>query len=459
MELKRRVEEEFEQWGRSLRREPLVLFGARQTGKTHLAKRFAERSSQRFHDVNFWKNESLKEAFTLEGAPLRDPRRIVQRLEVLLGESIDIENDLLLFDEIQDCPVAYESLKFFKEDLPLLDVIASGSYLQLFLEGGAKVEKHPVGSTKEVFLSPLTYGEFLENGSPALFEYFSSFSLSGDQALDPLYERELRKYFLYYLFVGGLPEPVRIFLELREGSLDGATRQVRSKQNDLIRQYKDDLNKYARHSDTPKIRKLFDNIPLQLNQYQEESVGRYRFTEVAGKQGYRVVRGAFDYLFRSGLVIKNQVIGRSSHPLVAASKKEQMNCFKAFFFDIGLLHAVLDVPFEAIQREELGGYKGYIAENFVAQQFYAADLRELYSFKNPLRSQSAEVEFLLSKNGAIVPIEVKSSSRYTRSRSLQYYVQRFQPVEAYKLVPNLVSQGDGYVSLPIYFAERLTGER
>jgi len=384
-----------------------------------------------------------------------DPQTVIKRLELILEDVISPETDLLLLDEIQDCPAAYESLKFFKEDFPQLDIIATGSYLKLFIENQDKIKRHPVGSVREVLLHPLTFEEFLLNANEPLYKEFVKISVAQDTKIDEIVHKKLCEYMRYYFFAGGLPDAVKLFLNSFKTSLVKAANETRSKQNDLISQYRNDLLKYANSPDIPKIRKIFDNIALQLSQYQEDTVGRFSFKEVSGKQGYKTLKSAFDYLSYSGLIIKSFIVNHPKHPLRIETKKENRNTFKVFIFDIGLLQAMLDIPFRNIIEEELGAYKGFIAESFVAQELYSSLDSDLFSFRNRPSSASAEIEFLISSGTEIIPIEVKSSHKHTRSKSLSVYVKNYTPEIAYKLTPNNITQTQQHTVLPIYLARKI----
>lgn len=455
MTLYREIYQEISNWKSSPRREPLVIFGPRQVGKTFTVKSFAQGEYRKIHDVNFWKNEEFRAAFFEGEKKVLDVSSIIRKLELILEDSIDREHDLLMFDEIQDCPAAYEALKFFKEDSPQLDVIATGSYLKLFLEQEKEIQRYPVGTTKDLYLSPLTFSEFLRNASSALFEEYEAIDIEKGKRIDPLVHNKIWRQFRSYLFTGGLPEVVSIYLEFAQDSFLRASTEARKKQQDLVQQYRNDLGKYTRRADVSKMKKVFDNVSVQLNQYQEESVSRFLFREVAGSQGYKAVKSSFDYLAGSGLIIRSYVVSTPIHPLRAESKKEAASKFKVFLFDIGLLHAMLDVPYDVIMKDKMGSYKGYVAENFLAQEFYSKLHRELHSFKKDSRTESAEVEFLLSIGGEIVPVESKSSAKSTQSKSLNVYVDRFSPSKAYKLTPNNLYQGERITSLPLYLAGKL----
>jgi predicted AAA+ superfamily ATPase len=458
LQLQRDLDQELLNWKTSEAREPLVLFGPRQVGKSFAARSFASRNYAKTHEVNFWKNENFQHAYLEGGKRLLDPKKVLQRLELILGTSINLKSDLVLFDEIQDCPYAYEALKFFKEDLPELAIIATGSYLRLFLNRGDQILRLPVGSCKELWLHPIRFDEFLLNANPTLYGHYAQLSLDTPQNIDPLLHQKLSEFFRYYLFTGGLPEVVRLFLDALPQSLAAAADAARAKQHDLASQYKNDLNKYAQNTDIPKIRKIFDTIPLQLNRYQQDSVARFSFKEISGSQGYRVLRSAFDYLSSCGLVIKTIPIGNPAHPLVAESEKETPSKFKAFLFDVGLLQAMLDIPFLTIVTEEVGAYKGYIIENFVAQELFARLHSDLFSFKSPTNSAAAEVEFLLPFAGKIYPIEAKSSYRSAQSKSLRSYIDKFNPQKAFKLTPNRLHRSEEYLSLPIYLVGKIFEE-
>ena len=454
MDIKRNYTESLERWFDSPFSEPLLIFGPRQVGKSHTTKKFITSKNRNIIEVNFWKNPNFSKIFFTQNNLDLNPENIISRLEILLGKSISIEHDILFFDEIQDCFPAYQSLKFFKEDLPQLKIIASGSYLRLSLETIPNFTKVPVGNTTDILMRPIRFSEFLENVEPILFKFYQKVDIFSSKPLDEVFHEKFLYYFHLYQFVGGMPEPQKIFLSQYKISQIKAIQSVRKKQFDLLEQYKLDLNKFAKNSELAKIKKLFETIPLQLNQYAVDSSQRFNFKDVAGTQGYKKVKGAFDYLIHSGFVLKSQIISDINEPFVAAEEKEKQSIFKAYWFDTGLLNASIDISFQSIMEENLNFYKGFIAENFVAQELSYAK-NHLYSYKSSSKEHSAEIEFLIRKNNKTIPIEVKSSIKSTRSKSLKSYVEKFQPSIAFKLTPHNISANPPVIQLPIYLIGKI----
>lgn len=454
MKLKRQIDKQLKKWAKSSIKEPLVIFGPRQVGKTFAAKEFSKKNYTTVHEINFWKNENYETAFLDNGKKVLDAKKIIKKLELLIERKIDPQKDLILFDEIQDCPLAYEALKFFKEDLPELAIIATGSYLNLFIDQKEEIKKYPVGSIKELFLKPLTFSEFLLNANTLLFERYQEINLHKDETVDKVLHQKLHEYLNFYYFTGGLPEVVQCFLNSYQESLQKAASESREKQNDLIRQYKNDLSKYSKSTDLKKIKKIFESTPLQLNQYQEDNVARFSFKEVSGKQGYRVLSSSFDYLSAYGLIIKSFIIQEPKHPLLPESKKESVSKFKVFFFDIGLLQAMLSVPFQNIIQTELGAYKGYLVENFIAQELYAKTNSDLFSYRSSQKTNSSEIEFILSKGENLVPLEAKSSAKYRKSKSLLAYLKKYKPKSAFKITAGNLAKNIDYYTVPTYLIEK-----
>ena len=455
MKLKRNGTHLYQAWRNTGTKEPLVVFGPRQVGKSFSIKDFGQQNFARVHEINFWKEPFFRECFLNSGSVDLNPVSIIRRLELRLDTRIDVNNDLLLFDEIQDCPPAYQSLKFFKEDLPNMHIIATGSYLQLLLEREQEFERQPVGNTREIYLRPLTFDEFLQNSAPMLHENYLQIPLFETQPIDRILHEKLLEQYRLYMFTGGMPEVVSLFLQENPVSSLTAAKNSRKKQLDLLAQYQNDLLKYARHTNLSKIRDLFVNIPFQLNQYQDESVQRFGFGAVAGRQGYRVLRAPFDYLELAGLIIRTYIVSSPNLPMRTDNEKEASSRFKCFWFDIGLLNASLGASPTAILESNLGAYKGFIAENFAAMELYCRLNRQMASFKASSHQQAAEVEFLVEKDGQTIPIEIKSSHKSTGSKSFTSYVEKYRPAFGFKLTPGNVGRSSGLPVLPIYLAGRI----
>ena len=438
--LNRKLENQLPAWKRKAERLPLILWGARQVGKSTSVGAFGASHFPQVHTFNFQKSPQLNAAF--QGN--LNPREILNALEIISGKKVGLA-DLLFLDEIQECPEAVTTLKYFAEALPAQAVIAAGSYLGLVRNESA----FPVGKVEFLSLHPMSFFEFLENMEPATHAYLQSQPAFSHLPLAEFYHQRALYWLRVYLCVGGMPAAVVAFQKEREAALD-SLRAARQVQEALIEGYQADFAKHSGTVNANHILRVFDSTATQLGRALDESVGRFKFTGVLpGKKGFEPIDGPLSWLERSRLVIKTYLATRFEQPLKAFS---QSNYFKAYFFDVGILNAILSVPVEALLRESLGSYKGYLAENFVAQELFSVLDQPLVGWTEG----ESEVEFVISRGAELCPIEVKASARTRRAKSLDTLIAKYHP----ELSLKLTGQNRGYspgrkiLTLPLYLASR-----
>ena len=421
-------------WKREPARKPLLLDGARQVGKTWLIDRiFGPQEFRAVHRFDFRREPGLARLF----ADSLDPRAILSNLELHVDADIDVDRDLVFFDEVGECQPAVDSLKYFAETLPRAFVCASGSNVGL-------LDSFPVGQVRQLELFPLCFEEFvMAAGRPRLLEAFRERrrGQAVHQALWPL--------LLDYYFVGGMPEAVAHWFEAA-GTVRERAERVARIHRELVTGYRRDFGKYAGRLPAQHIDAVFSNVPRQLAASGDGSVQRFRFRNVIErKRRYRELRGPIDWLEAARLVRKcHPVNGRPRLPLRAQARE---NIFKLYLFDVGLLGHMLGLTY-ADQHAQDFAFKGYVAENFVQTELSARVGYPTFGWEQA----QAEVEFLhRARDGSIVPVEVKSGSR-SRARSLRSYIARYEPRRAIKLVGGPGGDGDGPVEAwPLYYAQHL----
>ncbi len=419
-------------WINQSRRKPLLLDGARQVGKTYLiAELVGKQHFRRVHRLDFRLDSTLADIF----AESLDPRNIVELIELRLNSPIDLNQDLIFFDEIGDCQNAVDSLKYFSEELPFAYVCATGSNIGL-------LRSFPVGSVHYLELFPLCFEEFLQaKGRYKLLEFFL------ERRNDKTVFDQLWQLMLEYYFVGGMPEAVSHWFDERKKLIERVNR-VMQVHRELIVGYRQDFGKHADKLNALNIDAVFSAVPRQLAAYQDSSVQRFKFKEVVeNKQRYQHLQGPIDWLEKSKLVHKCYPI--RSRPTVPLQSQIKTNFFKLYLFDVGLLGHLLQIPFQH-QVSQSCQYKGYLAENFVQMELAARDNRRTYSWQ----IARAEIEFVhQSRNGEIIPVEVKSGSR-TRARSLRSYIERYDPSRAIILAGKQRNRASGPVEIwPLYDAQ------
>lgn len=425
------------EWKRENKRKPLLLKGVRQVGKTHLLKEFGRLHFQQCHYFNFEKQPTLAKVFELDLVPTR----ILQELEFLSGTSINIGKDLLIFDEIQEAEKALTSLKYFEEECPELHVCAAGSLLGLHLNSGS----FPVGKVTFETLRPMSFEEFLmaldDKGLPS----FKNLDL--ETALSPLVHTHLWDRLKLYFVIGGLPEVISVYLQNKDDLLQ-ALSLVRKKQEDLLNSYYADISKHAGKINAMHIDRVFRSVPSQLQQVQEGSTARFKFKGVVpGVSHYDRLSGAIDWLESAGLVMKVHVVNTGLFPFAGYSKE---NCFKLLLFDVGILGCMSELPPKMILDYDYGSYKGFFAENFVAEELIARGRSSLYSWQTPHN----EVEFLIEIEGKAIPLEVKSGS-LVKAKSLKIFSDKYHPPFALILSGQPLHIGELIHRYPLYLAGKI----
>lgn len=423
------------QWKDHPRRKPLLLKGARQVGKTHLLRHFGSTDFANFHYFNFEEDSTLASFFEHS----LSPKKIIESLEFHLGKPIHLKTDLVIFDEIQSCPKALTSLKYFQEERPELAICAAGSLLGVYLGEGS----FPVGKVDMLDMFPLSFFEFLGALEEKLaLEFFQSWDLNQDIPLS-LHQRLWENLKIYFI-VGGLPEVVQTFLDYRESKVL-AFNEVRNKQNQLITAYLADIAKHTGKVNAMHVERVLRAIPSQLSGSEDSTAQKFRFKGVVPKvEKYSRLVSAFDWLESARISLKVEIINSG---LVPFSAFAQENRFKLFMFDIGLLGAMSELQPESILSYDYGTYKGYFAENFVAQELCCSGISRLYSWQEG----RSELEFLAQSQGNPVPIEVKSGW-VTKAKSLMKFREKFHPkVSLILSAKELQSKGD-LIYLPLYLS-------
>jgi predicted AAA+ superfamily ATPase len=436
--MKRNITASLEVWKISSDRKPLILRGARQVGKTYSLKAFGQRNFPRCHYVNFEEDERSSRIFDRD----LKPDRILDELQFYLDQAIHRHEDLIIFDEIQRCPRALTSLKYFSEDMPGLAICAAGSLLGV----GLNMESFPVGKVQFLDLHPLTFYEFLAGiGKDRLAELIEEHDLF--QPLPDTAHEQLWELWKHYLVVGGLPEVVNRYQE-RQENLFEAMQFVRKTQRDLLDAYVADIAKHSGKANALHIERLWRNVPEQLGQAGSGSTAKFKLRDaVPGIRGYGRLSSPLDWLDGADLVIRIPIVDAIGIPLSAYGKE---NRFKLYFFDTGLLGAISGIAPSVFLNYGFGSYQGYIAENYVAQELRAKDISNLYCWQG----RTSEVEFLLENEAGIIPVEVKSG-KVTQSKSLKVYSDRYQPKLAYVLSANNIARQIIRHYLPLYMASRL----
>jgi len=433
--VKRLLNQQLIAWKRQSSRKPVLLDGARQTGKTYLIEQcFGKVEFDRVVKLDFLARPELAGIFSESLRPID----IIDRIELTLEITIDLNKTLLFFDEIGECQPAVNSLKFFAEQMPEIYLCASGSNISL-------LDSFPVGKVHLLELNPMCFEEFLmAQGNKRLLQEYTGLS-----RLEVVHKK-LWKVLTDYYFVGGMPEAVFSWFNSPEQSLAQRCNAVKNIHASLLGGYIRDFGKYSGKVNALHIETVFKNIPLQLSKNTDHSVKRYKFSAVVSqKKRYQDLLGPIEWLEKTRLSSRCYPINCEPKIPLAAYRRE--NIFKLFFFDVGMLSFMLDLNYLDHQSQKFE-FKGYIAENFVQNELRVAGHYPSYSWEQ----RNAEIEFIYKdRQSRVVPIEVKSGSR-TKAQSMKSFTSRYSPQRTIKLIGAAGgTKSSRHLVLPLYYASKL----
>ncbi len=426
--MKRNAILELAAWKVSAERKPMVLKGARQVGKTWLMKEFGKNYYQSFVYYNFDEEDALKSIFEKN----KNPHRIIELLSMISGEKILPGDTLIIFDEIQECPEALNTLKYFKEKANEYHVIAAGSLLGTLL---AKPKSYPVGMVNLLDIAPMTFDEFLEATDPGLFAYYDS--IRKEQEIEEIFHNRLLDTYNNYLIIGGMPECVASWCKYKDPS------KVAQIQRELVEVYENAFSKHNGKVNSGRILMVFRSIVSQLAKPNE------KFMYGAVREGGRArdFEEAIEWLVSAGMLNRIYNVSKMEHPLSAF---DRLDCFKLFVFDTGLLKYMAGVDTSAILLKTDYEFKGQLTENFVLQQlkgqFEVAP--RYYADKN------SELDFVLQYGTEIIPVETKGGENKS-APSFKKYINNHYPAHAIRFSKRGYRK-DGYITnMPLYLARKM----
>ena len=424
--MERKAMELLVQWKNSKRRKPLIIKGARQTGKTWLMKEFGRQHFKYTAYVNFDNNEYMKDVFDMD----YNVERILMAVNITTGVRIVPEETLIIFDEIQENPRAIASLKYFCEDAPEYPIVAAGSLLGVAIH---KRVSFPVGKVDTMELNPLSFREFLQAvGENGLETLISEQNYNLMNAFREKYVDWLKKYY----YIGGMPEVVQAFIENKDFI------EVRYLQNKIIEMYEDDFSKHTTENELPRIRMVWNSIPMQLAKENK----KFFFGKI--KEGARAkdFEIAIEWLQDCGLIKKVYNVSKPAVPLKAYI---EFSAFKLYLLDVGLLGALSELDARTI----LDGstifleFKGALTEQYVLQQLIADTQYTPYYFTET--KSEGEIDFLIQKGMCVIPIEVKAEENL-KAKSLRVYYEKYKPQTAIRTSMSNYREQDWLVNMPLW---------
>ena len=433
--LKRKMYEQLLGWKNNKGKECLLIKGARQVGKTYLVREFAKAEYESFVEINFHMQSSLKVIFEGDKSAEEIYKRITANIP---GVKLIPGKTLIFLDEIQKCANARTALKFLAED-GRYDVIASGSLLGLAYGKDAdkdveEVESVPVGYEKPLVMYSLDFEEFLwayGYGSDTV-EYLKNFFSSKEKIpfeVNEKFEAILNEY----LVVGGMPEVVADFMEDKDFT------RVQEIQDKILASYADDISQHAKGAEKVKVRKCYDSIPRQLAKENK----KFKYSEVESKATARKFGDSIQWLRDANMAY---ICYNTTTPMLPLKAYEKDSEFKVYINDTGLLLALYG--FATKQALLNGNLKGFakvgIYENFVAETL----VKNGYSLHYFKPNDNSELEFVIERNGEVVPIEVKAGN--TATKSLNQFIENFSPSVAFKLISGNIGENEQKISVPHY---------
>lgn len=425
--MKRFIEKNLLDWKSKSDRKPLIIRGARQVGKTYTIRKFGQEYFTNCVILDFERNPEYKKVFLVN----KDIHRICMEIELLTGRKINPGTTLLFLDEIQECPEAISSLRYFYEEYPALHVIAAGSLLDFALQRISV----PVGRIQFLWLRPLTFAEFLQaSGKTEMLDVIRN----RGQSISAVIHSHMMETVRTYFFIGGMPESINAWISSNSYSAS------QSVLRDIITTYRMDFAKYIPRVDPGCLNEVFLNI--------SRSIGKQtKYVRLAEGFTNPTIKSACQTLERGSLIHRIPSVNPSGQPLSATSSG---NIFKLLLVDIGMMHVLNGISnvHEFLYDDLLKIYRGAIAEQFLGQELLFATGGSLFYWSRQAKSSSAEVDYLFEQGQDLIPVEVKNAPE-GRLTSLHLLMRDFPLVKQayiYYTGPFSVTQDQRFVYHPLY---------
>ncbi len=432
--MKRDVEIELRNWKNGTNRLPLIVRGARQTGKSYLIEDFGKNNFSDTVVINFELKPALKECFkNLE------PLEVINKIELLLGVRIG-PNTLLFLDEVQECPQAIISLRYFKEKMPKISVICAGSLLEFALK--KEDFKMPVGRVQFLYLEPLSFAEFLDaSENQQLRQFLSQVKIS--DKIDPAVHEKLLELLHLYLLLGGMPAVLSEYFSSKN------IMNCQRMQSSLLQTFRADFAKYSSTSQHKYLEKVFDAAPRLSGQ-------RVKYSRIDTETKSRDLKNALNLLSLAGIV--RPVLHSKASGLPLGARVDESR-FKLNFLDVGLMQNACDLRSEIAMAKDICLINaGQVAEQYVGQELQAYHDKlqpaNLYFWSREEKSSSAEVDYIINIGRSIIPIEVKSGST-GRLKSLKLFMNEKGSKLGSRISQEQLSYYDNILSIPLYMIEQM----
>ena len=418
--------EKLKQWKEKKNRKPLIIRGARQVGKTWIMKEFGKTCFKKTAYVNFDSNTRMQQVFDGD----INIERMILAISAETGVSIDSQDTLLIFDEIQEVPNALKALKYFCEEAPEYAIVAAGSLLGVAMHKGTSF---PVGKVDFMDLYPLSFQEFLcALGEERFVKLLNGSDMDMITMFKTKYIDRLREYY----YVGGMPEVVQTYAQTKDFNL------VREIQKNLLNYYQQDFSKHAEAALVPRLNLVWNSIPMQLAKENK----KYIYGQVRAGARAKDFELAIQWLMDCGLIHKVQRIKKPYLPLKAYL---DFDAFKIYLLDIGLLMAMVDLDARVIidGNRIFTEFKGALTEQYVLQQLITEFGIDVYYYS--AENSSGEIDFLLQGKSSVLPVEVKAEENL-KAKSLKAFVEKYHPENAVRTSMSDYREQEWMTNIPLY---------
>ena len=422
----RKIEEELKNWKNDYKM-PLMLIGARQTGKTYILEEFCKDNFDNYVYINLDKEENIAEVFE----ETIDPDTIIEKIEIIKNVIINPDNTILFLDEIQVSERAIASLKYFCESEKQYKIVCAGSLL------GVKINRFkssfPVGKVTIKYLYPMDFEEYLMAlGEEKLINEIKIHYESNEVLMNPIHEKALDLY-KKYLVLGGMPAMINNFID-NECNISHVDFNL---QEQIITSYLADMNKYTENSEGIKNNQIYNSIPKELARVNNT----FKYSIVDKDARKNRYESSLDWLLASNMVLKCDLTEKNESPLKAFVNFDK---FKLYLSDVGLLRSLSNLDYSEILMDKNEMFKGVLTENYVACSLYPKS-KELYYYN----FDRYEIDFLIKIDGDIIPVEVKSGRR-TNSKSLNEYIKKYNPNYSIRISSKNFGFENNIKAVPLY---------
>lgn len=428
VEMKRFILDELLKWKESKYRKPLILKGARQVGKTYILKEFGKLNYEGVAYFNFDHDEDLYNLFI----NTKDPKRILEQLSFIYGKAILPEKTLIIFDEIQECPDALNSLKYFQEEANEYHIVCAGSLLGIRLSHTS----FPVGKVDFMNMYPMTFSEFLiADGHQNLVNYMQS--INKIENIPDIFFNQLEEKLKAYFIIGGMPEVVNSWIKEKDVSL------VNKIQDDILKAYESDFSKHTDNREANKISLIWNSIPSQLAKENK----KFLYQTIKDGARAREYEDALNWLNDANLIYKIYNVKKTDFPLKAYT---DLSAFKIFMNDVGLLRKMADLDSRiVIEGNRLfEEFKGAFTENYVLNMLKIIFDTEV----NYFTFDRCEIDFVIQYMNNVIPIEVKSN-KSTNNNSLTKYNDKFENNLSVRFSMNNLVKDGSIINVPLFMIE------